>query len=141
MALKLRYASRLSISYLLLLWLSNPESVVGIPWNGPQQTSTIYNYHAPIPRHTAMPIASHNLLLRQDVPLFPTVCGYVGGDFCKLSSTFPKAHLTFQSQPSNMRNRVLRLPGLSQRGRLLHLLLRIHVRHNTRLVLFQHSVL
>ncbi len=144
MASKLRDTFGLPIFCLLLFWLLNLKLVVGILRNEPQQTSTIsvpYDRYAQIPRPTAVPPASHDLLVRQDLPLFPTVCGYVSGDFCKLPSTFPKSHLTSQSQSSSMRNRVLRLQGLSQRSRLLQLLLRIHICHNTRLVLFRNNVL
>lgn len=94
MASKLRDTFGLAFFCLLLLWSSNPKFVIGIPWNEPQQTSTIsapQNHHAPIPRPTAIPLAPHDLLIRQDLPLFPTVCGYIDGEFCKLPSTIPEA--------------------------------------------------
>jgi hypothetical protein len=71
---------------LLLAWLLKARFVFGIPWDEPQQTSTpimTNEAHDQIPRPTAMAFASHDLLIRQQSALFPTVCGYIGGEFCK----------------------------------------------------------
>jgi hypothetical protein len=86
MASKLKNITGLPLSYLLLFLLLGLSFVAGIPWDEPQQTSTFSAQNAlnnPIPLPTAGAFASHELLMRQELPLLPTVCGYISGELCK----------------------------------------------------------
>ncbi|RFU23763.1 hypothetical protein B7463_g12574, partial [Scytalidium lignicola] len=64
----------------LLTTLSLPALVSGVPWKEPEQTSRFLLPNEPnvqIPRPTSMPSIPHELLIRQQEPLFSTVCGYI----------------------------------------------------------------